>query len=95
MNARTTALSALIAVRRQNAWADGALKEYIARDRLSRRDAALAARLVYGVVQNRLLPCASPAARQTGRSRRSNTAIRCSASSSTPKPTPPATPSSK
>ena len=45
MNARTTALSALIAVRRQNAWADGALKEYIARDRLSRRDAALAARL--------------------------------------------------
>ena len=55
MNARTTALSALIAVRRQNAWADGALKEYIARDRLNRRDAALAARLVYGVVQNRLL----------------------------------------
>ena len=43
MNARTTALSALIAIRRQNAWADGALKEYIARDRLSRRDAALAA----------------------------------------------------
>ena len=35
MTARTTALSALIAVRRQNAWADGALKEYIARDRLS------------------------------------------------------------
>ena len=55
MNARTTALSALIAIRRQNAWADGALKEYIARDRLSRRDAALAARLVYGVVQNRPL----------------------------------------
>ena len=55
MNARTTALSALIAIRRQNAWADGALKEYIARDRLSRRDAALAARLVYGVVQNQLL----------------------------------------
>ena len=55
MNARTTALSALIAIRRQNAWADGALKEYIARDRLNRRDAALAARLVYGVVQNRLL----------------------------------------
>ena len=55
MNARTTALSALIAIRRQNAWADGALKEHIARDRLDRRDAALAARLVYGVVQNRLL----------------------------------------
>lgn len=55
MSARTTALSALIAMRRQNAWADGALKEYTARDRLDRRDAALAARLLYGVVQNRLL----------------------------------------
>ena len=44
MNARTTALSALIAMRRQNAWADGALKDYTARDRLDRRDAALAAR---------------------------------------------------
>ena len=54
-NARTTALSALIAVRRQGAWADGALKEYLARDRLDRRDAALAVRLVYGVVQNRML----------------------------------------
>ena len=42
MNARTTALSALIAMRRQNAWADGALKDYTARDRLDRRDAALA-----------------------------------------------------
>ena len=55
MNARTTALSALIAIRRQNAWADGALKDYAARDRLDRRDAALAARLLYGVVQNRML----------------------------------------
>ena len=36
MNARTTALSALIAMRRQNAWADGALKDYTARDRLDR-----------------------------------------------------------
>ena len=35
MNARTTALSALIAMRRQNAWADGALKDYTARDRLA------------------------------------------------------------
>ena len=40
MNARTTALSALIAMRRQNAWADGALKEYTARARLDRSDAA-------------------------------------------------------
>lgn len=36
MNARTTALSALIAMRRQDAWADGALKDYTARDRLDR-----------------------------------------------------------
>ena len=53
MNARTTALSALIACRRQGAWADGALK--IASRPLSRRDAALAARLTYGVLQNRAL----------------------------------------
>lgn len=55
MNARTTALSALIACRKQGAWADGILKEYIVRDRLDRRDAALASRLCYGVLQNRLL----------------------------------------
>ena len=55
MNARTTALSALIATRRQNAWSDGVLKEYIARDRLDARDAALASRLCYGVLQNRML----------------------------------------
>ena len=47
MNARTTALSALIAIRRQNAWADGAIKEYTARDRLDRRDAALAASIFH------------------------------------------------
>lgn len=55
MNARTTALSALIACRKQGAWADGILKEYISRDRLDRRDAALASRLCYGVLQNRML----------------------------------------
>ena len=55
MSARTTALSALIACRRQNAWSDGILKEYIARDGLDRRDAALASRLCYGVLQNRML----------------------------------------
>lgn len=55
MNARTTALSALIACRRQGAWSDGALKEYIARDRLDKRDAAFAAQLCYGVMQNRML----------------------------------------
>jgi len=55
MSARTTALSALIACRKQNAWSDGILKEYIARDKLDRRDAALASRLCYGVMQNRML----------------------------------------
>jgi transcription antitermination factor NusB len=55
MDARVTALSALIACRKQNAWSDGVLKEYIVRDRLDRRDAALASRLCYGVLQNRML----------------------------------------
>ena len=53
MGARETALNALIACRMQAAWSNGILKEYIARDKLDARDAALAARLCYGVVQNR------------------------------------------
>lgn len=53
MGARETALNALIACRTQDAWANGILKDYIQRDRLDRREAALAARLCYGVVQNR------------------------------------------
>ncbi len=53
MNARRTALDALIACRKQGAWSNGVLKEYIERDRLDRRDAALATRLCYGVLQNR------------------------------------------
>ena len=55
MAARDTALSVLIACRTKQAWADGALKEYLARDRLDAREAALASRLVYCVMQNRLL----------------------------------------
>ena len=55
MSARTTALSALIACRTRGAWSDGILKEYILRDKLDRRDAALASRLCYGVLQNRML----------------------------------------
>lgn len=55
MSARSTALSVLIACRTKQAWSDGTLKEYIARDRLDRRDAALASRLTYGVLQNRML----------------------------------------
>ncbi len=53
MGARETALNALIACRKDKAWSNGILKTYIVRDRLDRRDAALAARLVYGVLQNR------------------------------------------
>ena len=53
MNARKTALDALIACRKQAAWSNGVLKDYIVRDRLDRRDAALATRLCYGVLQHR------------------------------------------
>ena len=53
MGARETALNALMACRVSGAWSNGVLKEYIRRDRLDSRDAALATRLCYGVVQNR------------------------------------------
>lgn len=53
MGARETALNALIACRKAGAWSNGVLKEYVQRDRLDSRDAALAARLCYGVLQNR------------------------------------------
>ena len=53
MGARETALNALIACRKEAAWSNAVLKEYILRDRLDSRDAALATRLCYGVVQNR------------------------------------------
>lgn len=53
MGARETALNALIACRKQGAWPNAALKQYLQRDRLEPRDAALATRLVYGVLQNR------------------------------------------
>lgn len=53
MNARKTALDALIACRKRAAWSNGVLKDYIERDRLDRRDAALATRLCYGILQHR------------------------------------------
>ena len=53
MGARETALNALIACRKEGAWSNGVLKEYIQRDRLDPRDAGLATRLCYGVTQNR------------------------------------------
>lgn len=52
-DARNAALTALIACRREGAWSDSALREAAAG--LDRREAALASRLCYGVVQNRLL----------------------------------------
>ena len=53
MGARETALNALIACRKEGAWSNGVLKEYIERDHLDPRDAGLATRLCYGVLQNR------------------------------------------
>ena len=54
MGARETALNVLIACRKDGAWSNGVLKEYLLRDRLDSRDAALATRMCYGVLQNRL-----------------------------------------
>ena len=53
MSPRETALNALIACRKDGGWPNGVLKDYIRRDRLVSRDAGLATRLCYGVLQNR------------------------------------------
>ena len=53
MGGRDAALEALTACRRLDAWSDGSLKA--ASRALDRREAALAARLTYGVLQNRAL----------------------------------------
>jgi len=55
LNARETALRVLISCRTNGAWADAALKAQISRDGLSGTDAALCSRIVYGVMQNRML----------------------------------------
>lgn len=55
MSARDTALSVLIDCRKNGAWMDAALKQHLFRDRLDRRDAALATRLCAAVLQNRML----------------------------------------
>ena len=54
-NARETALLTLSACDRQGAWSDLALKKNIRKAGLDSRDAALATRLCFGVIQNRLL----------------------------------------
>ena len=53
-SARETAVLTLAACERQGAWSDGHLKRAIREQGLDRRDAALASRLCYGVLQNRI-----------------------------------------
>ncbi|MBE6989440.1 MAG: 16S rRNA (cytosine(967)-C(5))-methyltransferase RsmB [Ruminococcaceae bacterium] len=53
--ARDTALEVLMQISGANAWSDGSLKRTISQNGLDSRDAALATRLAYGVIQNRLL----------------------------------------
>lgn len=55
MSARKAALLTLVAVETQDAWANAQLKKEIGRAQLVRRDAALATRLCFGTLQNRLL----------------------------------------
>ena len=54
-NARETALEVLTACRKLDAWSDGSLKSACQRNGLDSREAALAARLTYGVLQNMAL----------------------------------------
>lgn len=53
-NARDTALEVLMSISAANAWSDGSLKRTIAKNGLDSRDAALATRIAYGVIQNRM-----------------------------------------
>ena len=53
LGARDVALEVLMQVDRANAWSDGSLKRTIAKNKLDSRDAALATRLCYGVLQHR------------------------------------------
>ena len=55
MSAREAALLTLVAMERQKAWSNGHLKKVIQEEHLDKRDAALATRLCFGVVQNKLL----------------------------------------
>ncbi len=55
MSARWTALQVLTQCRREDGWSNGLLKAQIAKDHLDKRDAALATRLCYGILQNRRL----------------------------------------
>ena len=55
MSARRAALEVLIGCRKKDGWSNALLKEEISREHLDKRDAALATRLAYGVLQNRSL----------------------------------------
>ena len=55
MDARQTALTVLRAIRTDNSWADGALKDALSRQNPDPRDAALVTALVGGVLRNRAL----------------------------------------
>ncbi len=55
MTPRQTALEVLIGCRKKDGWSNALLKEQIGRANLDKRDAALATRLCYGVLQNRRL----------------------------------------
>ena len=54
-SAREAAMLTLAACERQGAWSDGYLKRILREQELDKRDAALASRLCYGVLQNKLL----------------------------------------
>ena len=55
MSARHAALEVLTQCRKQEGWSNALLKNQIEKDHLDKRDAALATRLCYGVLQNRSL----------------------------------------
>jgi 16S rRNA (cytosine967-C5)-methyltransferase len=55
MDAREAALLTLHSCQRQGGWSDGALKKQLAAAQLDSRDAALATRLCFGVLQNQTL----------------------------------------
>lgn len=55
MTAREAALRTLVACEKQGAWADAFLKKTLRDSGMDPRDAALATRLTFGVVQNRIL----------------------------------------
>ena len=55
MSARASALRVLNACRVSGAWADAALAAELKRENFSSADAALTSRIVYGVLQNRML----------------------------------------